>query len=54
MVWDKTQDWFWEGNVQKKIVEHLKNKGFKITKTANTQSKESGYDIVGKKERRNG
>ena len=38
--------WYWEGNVQNKVVEFLDKHGFTIRSTANTASKESGKDIV--------
>jgi len=37
--------WYWEGNVQSRIVEYLKNRGFTITHVANTGARESGKDI---------
>jgi hypothetical protein len=40
------QKWYWEGNVQNKIVEFLKQHGYKILNDANTASKEPGVDIV--------
>lgn len=43
--WNKKQDWFWEGNVQEKIVEYIEKKGFKITEKANTETKKQGPDI---------
>ena len=45
--WDKTQDWFWEGNVQNRIIEYMKEvEGFKIVKEADPLSKERGPDIL--------
>ena len=33
MTWNKTQDWFWEGNIQNKIADYMQNKeGVKIPK----------------------
>jgi len=37
--------WFWEGNVQRCIVEHLVGKGYQITRVAETKKRESGKDI---------
>jgi hypothetical protein len=37
--------WYWEGNVQGRIVQHLKARGYKILREADTDSKESGRDI---------
>ena len=44
-VWNKTQDWFWEGNIQDVIVKHLEGKGFRILSAADTDKKEQGPDI---------
>lgn len=41
-----TKPWYWEGNVQNKVVEFLDRHGFTIRSAANTASKESGKDIV--------
>ena len=37
--------WFWEGNVQAALVEHLVAEGWSITNTANTATKEAGVDV---------
>lgn len=37
--------WYWEGNVQNSIVEHLKNHGYTILREADTLSREAGVDI---------
>lgn len=43
-------DWFWEGNVQKKIIEYMKNsEGFEILESADTLSKARGPDILAEK-----
>lgn len=47
--WDKTQDWFWEGNVQKRIVDHLCSQGYRIVSMADTLLKERGPDILAEK-----
>lgn len=38
--------WYWEGNVQHRIVEHLRSEGWSIEQAANTASRESGTDVV--------
>ena len=38
--------WYWEGNVQAKIVQFLVASGHAVTSAANTASKEQGKDIV--------
>lgn len=43
--WDKTKDWFWEGNIQQKIIDYLKNQeGFRIVKFCDPKTK--GPDIL--------
>lgn len=37
--------WCWEGNVQERIVEHLMRDGFRLTRVANTHTREPGRDI---------
>ena len=37
--------WYWEGNVQRRIVEHLEASGYAIVRAADTGSRESGKDI---------
>jgi len=50
MVWDKTQDWFWEGNIQEKIVNYMKKKEkFVIIRKSNTGARERGPDILAKR-----
>lgn len=39
-------DWFWEGNVQQKIVDHLLAQKHTVIKFANTLTKEAGPDII--------
>lgn len=43
--------WYWEGNVQSAVVGHLVADGWSIERVADTSSKESGIDVVA---RRNG
>jgi len=38
--------WYWEGNVQRKIVEYLKANAWSIQSEADTASREQGKDIV--------
>lgn len=49
-MWDKKQDWFWEGNIQKKIIKHLVKDGFKILQHADCERKEHGPDILAMKD----
>jgi Holliday junction resolvase-like predicted endonuclease len=41
-----TRPWYWEGNVQSVLCEQLKREGWMITSFANTETKESGIDVV--------
>jgi hypothetical protein len=40
------QPWYWEGNVQAAVVNHLRSIGYRINSVANTATKEQGKDIV--------
>ena len=40
--------WFWEGNVQAKVVEYLGKQNYQITSQADTASHQQGIDIVAK------
>jgi len=42
-------EWFWEGNVVRALAEYLRNKDWKIERTANTESRETGVDIFARK-----
>ena len=43
---DITDDWFWEGNVQKNIARFMEtDQGYEIRKLANTKAKQRGPDI---------
>jgi len=44
--WSKEDDWFWEGNVQDKIMKHLKVSGFDRVTGVDTYSKEPGPDTT--------
>ena len=48
--WDKTDDWFWEGNVQNNIVDYLKSQRYSDIRTVDTKSKEQGPDISANKD----
>ena len=41
--------WYWEGNIQTKIVEHLESTEWGILTSANTATREAGKDIVATK-----
>jgi len=43
---DVKQKWYWEGNIQNKIVHFLKTRGYIILKEANTALKDPGVDII--------
>jgi len=47
---EKTKPWYWEGNVQAKIVEYLESMEWEILTSANTATREAGKDIVAIKE----
>lgn len=46
----RSKPWYWEGNVQGKIVVHLQAAGWAIVSTAHTESREAGKDIVATRE----
>ncbi len=43
---DRTNAWYWEGNVQGKVVSHLVQNGYSIRSVADTASRAQGKDIV--------
>lgn len=45
-----SNEWFWEGNVQNQIVNHLTEQDYEICSTAHTASKQHGIDIIAEKE----
>jgi len=50
MKWDKKHDWFWEGNVQDKIIDYMKKReGFEIIGRSDTNTRQKGPDILAKK-----
>jgi hypothetical protein len=46
--WKKQDDWFWEGNIQARIVDSLLKEGY-LVDSADTLLKQRGPDIVAKK-----
>jgi len=49
-VLPKTQNWFWEGNIQKKAINYLTGIGYHIHSSADTASHQQGIDIVAEKD----
>jgi len=47
--WVTPQDWFWEGNVQARIVEHLERQRWNVVHVADTGRRERGPDIDARK-----
>jgi len=43
---ENNRPWYWEGNVQRKIVGYLKANGWTVQSEADTASREQGKDIV--------
>lgn len=43
-------EWFWEGKVQAKLANHLKENGYKLIRVADTASRQQGIDIHAEKE----
>jgi hypothetical protein len=49
--WSATQDWFWEGNIQRKIIEYMESsEHFEILKVADCEAKKGGPDILAGRE----
>ncbi len=42
--------WFWEGNVQSKVIDYLSKSGYQITSFADTASHQRGIDIEAEKD----
>jgi Holliday junction resolvase len=40
------QEWYWEGNVQSRIVGYLQTQGWRIIREADTERHEKGVDIL--------
>ena len=38
--------WHWEGNVQSMLADHLTDTGWRVTSTADTESREPGIDLI--------
>jgi Holliday junction resolvase-like predicted endonuclease len=47
-----TEEWFWEGNVQAKLLTHLVGEGWDILRVADTRSREGGTDVVARRDGR--
>jgi len=43
-------EWYWEGNVVKIVVAHLEKEDWVIERTADTESREAGVDIIARKD----
>ncbi len=46
----KSAIWFWEGNVQSRVVAYLAAQGYQILSVANTATHQQGIDIAAKKD----
>ena len=46
----KSEQWFWEGNVQSKVISYLAKQGYNIRSVADTASHQQGIDIVAEKD----
>ena len=46
----KSEYWFWEGNIQSKVIHYLAANGFYIRSVADTASHQQGIDIVAEKD----
>jgi hypothetical protein len=42
---EKEMSWYWEGNVQSRVIDFLKSQGYFITRSANTSTHETGKDV---------
>lgn len=47
-----TDEWFWEGNVQAKLIAHLVEQGYDVVRVADTGSREAGTDVVARRDGR--
>ena len=47
-----SDDWFWEGNVVTAVAENLRNMGWTIESTANTETRAAGVDLHATKDGR--
>ena len=46
----KNELWFWEGNIQSKVVKYLASMNFQIRSVADTANHQQGIDIVAERE----
>ncbi len=49
LVENSERPWFWEGNVQSAVIQHLVLQGYRISSVADTASHQTGKDIVAAK-----
>lgn len=47
-----SENWFWEGNIQKKVITYLIAHGYYIRSVADTASHQQGIDVVAEKDRK--
>lgn len=47
-MWNKEDDWYWEGNVQNNIRAYFESKGYAV-KTADTKARTRGPDVLAHK-----
>lgn len=53
VLWpDTTKEWFWEGNIQAALIAHLLGQDYQILRVADTGSRESGTDVIARREGR--
>lgn len=43
-------DWFWEGNIQAALADHLQREGWTIKSQADTASREAGIDLTAERD----
>ncbi len=48
----RSDEWYWEGNVQDRVVAFLRESEWTITREANTATKEHGVDVLAEKDGR--
>ncbi|MCU1588989.1 MAG: hypothetical protein JWP11_245 [Frankiales bacterium] len=44
-----SEEWFWEGNVQSRLLSHLVSQGWDVVRVADTRSRESGTDVIARR-----
>lgn len=49
---DVTEDWFWEGNIQSRLLTYLFAEGYHVLRVADTRSREGGTDVIARREGR--